>query len=134
MGNFLFAALGLRLHPFEVEGALHFTFTFDAKPEFLYVVDPMDWEAIPYTATRLQGHGIVMRQSAAQMPLMRHSLRQELHSITEDDITECLKRLDIELTPPNNKTSDMFLALAKHFCGAEYAQVEADMYEKSYAA
>ena len=93
MGKFLFAALGLRLHPFEVEGALHFTFHFvNAEFEFLYVVDPMDWEAIPYTATRLQGHGIVMAQSAAQMPLMRRSLRQELHSITEDDITECLKR------------------------------------------
>ena len=137
MGSSLFAAIGLKLHMFEVEGVQHFTFTPDYREfEIVYVTNAMDWETIPFTATRLQGHGIVMAQSAAPMPLIRYSLLQTEHPLTEDDIINCLESLKIRLTPPNNKISDMLLALAKHFCGADNgdAQVEADMYAKALTA
>ena len=144
MGNHVFAAMGLILRGFDLAGRTYYKFNVgaDAAFEFLYVVDPLDWEVIPYAATRLQGQGIVMEVVEAPMPLMRHTLRQELHTMTEDDIAKCVEiAVGAEHVPPednNMRSSDMFIALAKHFCGGDSgdAQViaEADLYEKAYTA
>ena len=76
MCNFTYAAIGLRLHTFMVEGTLHYQLKLGHDFTCLYVIDPTDWQAIPYIAARLPGHGIVMVQSAAPMPLLRYSLSQ----------------------------------------------------------
>ena len=61
MGNEIFAAIGLRLHPFDFDGAAHFKLHASHKTcEFLYITDVLDREAIPFAAVRLPGHGIVM--------------------------------------------------------------------------
>ena len=46
MCNFTYAAIGLRLHTFMVEGTLHYQLTPGHEFTFLYVIDPMDWQAI----------------------------------------------------------------------------------------
>ena len=136
-GNYTFAALGMRLEELKLDDRTYFRFTAaNARVEFLYVLDPKNWEAIPYTATRLQFHGIAMRQCAPAMPLMRYSLGQKQHGLSEDDILNCVKQCEIELTSPHDQISDMFSALAKHFCGdaVDVAQADAQLYTTIYAA
>jgi len=126
-GNYTFAALGMRLEELKLDDRTYFRFTAaNARVEFLYVLDPKNWEAIPYTATRLQFHGIAMRQCAPAMPLMRYSLGQKQHGLSEDDILNCVKQCEIELTSPHDQISDMFSALAKHFCGDAVDVAQAD--------
>ena len=120
MGNKTFAAIFLKLYQFDDNGLPHFKFHASCKVcEFAYLTDPRDWEAIPYTAIRLQGHGIVMQQHAdGPMPLMRHCLRQARNPLTVDDIAKYMELLGLQLVPPHNKIGDMYLALAKHFLSA----------------
>jgi hypothetical protein len=133
MGNFSFAAMGLRLQAIDVGGILHFCFPRSGAFEFLFVTEPMDWETIPYAACRLPKHGIVMQQSAAAMPLMQHSLREQSNSLTVDDIEKCVKHLKIETTPPSNTLPDMFSALATKFCGddVEAVRKEVNLFERA---
>ena len=103
MANFSYAALALRLLECTIEGIRHFKFIREPLA-FLYIVDATEWDVIPYEATRLPGHGIVMAQSEDPIPLMRHTLRQPKHSLHEDDFQSCLeavrgKRMGLATTP-----------------------------------
>ncbi len=80
MGNEIFAVIGLRLSSFVFEKISYFNF--DASHttfEFLYVTGALAWEAIPFVAVWLPGHGIVMRVSGGPMPLSSgtHSRRHQ---------------------------------------------------------
>ena len=131
----VYAALGMRLTQFEVGGIQHFKFT-RVQLEFLYVTVPTDWEVIPYEATRLPSVGIVMAQSMAPVPLMRHALSQKLTSLTEADFERCAKSMNVETRPPDHSVTETLAALAKHFCGTDdqAAKLEADLYLKCYMA
>jgi len=135
MGNHVFAAMGLRLHQFVVDGTAAFKFDATHKEcELLYVTDPSDWEAVPFIAARLPGHGVVMQQCADALPLMRHALRQEEHTLTEVDIEECTKILELER---KDTVAGNFLAIAKHFCGTDDGDspavlAEVGLYERAY--
>ncbi len=126
MANFSYAALALRLLECTIEGVRHFKFIREPLA-FLYIVDATEWDVIPYEATRLPGHGIVMAQSEDPIPLMRHTLRQPKHSLHEDDFQSCLEavRVELPLPPCSNDVSEILLGLAKHFCGTDNDNDEA---------
>ena len=141
MGNYTYAAIGLGLREFEINGAAHFTFHAKENLEFLYIVDPTNWHVIPYVATRLAAEGIVMKQSEEPVPLIQHTLRQPQHSLNAQEIQDIVKLLEIETEESAadqvnlSDCSNQFLALAKHFCGAANAEevhTEVSKYEKSY--
>ena len=138
MGSHEFAAIGVKLHRFEVDNVPHFEFHSSCKQcEFLYVTDPLDWEVIPFVAMRLPRHGIVLQKCANAVPLMQHALRQELHELTEDDIANCIKLLELDAVPPN--IEDKFLSLAKHFCGSadgdsDAVKAEVALYHEAYTS
>ena len=122
MGNRKFAALLLQLVAFEKDGLPHFKFHISHKVcEFAYFTNPLDWEALPYTAIRLAGHGIVMQQHAdGPMPLMRHCLRQRQNGgMTIHDKIKFLQLVNIQVAPPHHKIADIHLTLAKYFLDAE---------------
>ena len=96
MGNHVFAAIGLRLHECVVDGTAIFKFSTSHKEcEFVYVTDPSDWVAIPWIATRFADHGIVMQQCGDALPLVRHTLRQAEHTLTDVDIQQCTEILKL---------------------------------------
>ena len=106
----------LRVHQFAVGDIAHFKFHCSHKEcEFVFLTDPADWEAIPYIATRLPHHGIVMRQTGQALPLIRHALCQQENALTEDDINKCAKILKLA---QSDTLKGNFAAIAKHFCGA----------------
>jgi hypothetical protein len=122
MGNRKFAALLLQLVVFEVNGLRYFKFHISHKVcEFAYFTNPLDWEALPYTAIRLADHGIVMQQHAdGPMPLMRHCLRQRQNGgMTIHDKRKFLQLVNIQVARGNHKIADIHLALAKHFLGED---------------
>ena len=148
MGHHTFAAIGLGLRQSEFEGTSYFTFHADTDFEFLYVTNPTVWEAIPYVANRLPNCGIVMSQSGKALPLIRHNLRKQQHSMTQVEIAELVQFLGIEVVQTAKKSkkspcSDMFLGLAKHFCSADpgfwcdlaktmMVQAEVTLYENAF--
>ena len=69
MGNHTFTAIGFELQDFSTGGTRHFTFHANGSLEFLYIVDPDNWQVIPYVATRLAQEGIVMRESSSPLQL-----------------------------------------------------------------
>ena len=122
MGNRKFAALLLQLVVFEVNGLRYFKFHISHKVcEFAYFTNPLDWEALPYTAIRLADHGIVMQQHAdGPMPLMRHCLRQRQNGgMTIHDKRKFLQLVNIQVARGNHKMAEIHLALAKHFLGED---------------
>ena len=140
MSNYCYAALGVKLRSLDIaEGRI---FSFNDEPlEFLYMIDPVDWIVIPFEATRLPKHGIVMQQSADPMPLMRHTLRQPRpqHSLTDEEIAKFVKHLNLTLEAPSPASTasrpivQMFTALAKHFNPEDY-KVELDLYLEAWGA
>ena len=137
MGNHVFAAIGLRLHECVVDGSGIFKFSTSHKEcEFVYVTDPSDWVAIPWIATRFADHGIVMQQCGDALPLMRHTLRQAEHTLTDVDIQQCTEILELER---KDTIKGNFLELAKHFCGTDDGHSpavleEVELYEKAINA
>ena len=60
-GNRLWAGLGMRLGPIDVQGQRYWRWQ-GRRMEFLHVYCPTHWRALPFTTTRLQGHGLVLQQ------------------------------------------------------------------------
>ena len=137
MGNHVFAAIGLRLHECVVDGTAIFKFSTSHKEcEFVYFTDPSDWVAIPWIATRFADHGIVMQQCGDALPLMRHTLRQAEHTLTDVDIQQCTEIIKLA---PKDTIKGNFLELAKHFCGTDDGHSpavleEVELYEKAINA
>jgi len=71
MGNHTFKAIGLELQDFSTGDTRHFTFHANGSLvlKFLYIVDPDNWQVMPYVATRLAQEGIVMRESSSPLQL-----------------------------------------------------------------
>ena len=140
MGNHTYAGIGFELHVFIKGGTRHFTFHANGNLDFLYIVDPDNWHVIPYVATRLEQDGIVMRECDSPLPLIQHTLRQNLHTLSPTEITELVDLIGLKIGESaadevkKSDCSDNFLALAKHFHqgeSQEKVQEEVSLYEKA---
>lgn len=115
MGNHTYAGIGFELQDFIKGGTRHFTFHANGSLEFLYIVDPDNWHVIPYVATRLEQDGIVMRECDSPLPLIQHTLRQNLHTLSPTEITELVDLIGLKIgesAADEVKKSDCALALA----------------------
>ena len=140
MGSHKYAAMAMRLFSFHDAGCRHFTFHHAMRRyEFIFVTDPLDWDIVPFQAVRLPGRGIVMQQDGDPLTLIRHTLRQPEHDLSEDDLTAICKCLALEPAVPADSDLDIKLqAIAKHFCGtddinSEDVQRELALYDHAFA-
>ena len=140
MGSHKYAAMAMRLFSFNDAGCRHFTFHHATRRyEFIFVTDPLDWDIVPFQAVRLPGRGIVMQQDGDPLTLIRHTLRQPEHDLSEDDLTAICKCLALEPAVPADSDLDIKLqAIAKHFCGtddinSEDVQSELALYDHAFA-
>ena len=124
MGNYTYAGLGVQLSSFSDEGRQHFTFDYAHRRfEFIYVTDPLDWEIVPFQAVRLQGRGVVMQQNGDHLPLIRDTLCQKNHDLSEVDLVTICKCLHVQPAIPAGSDPDTTLeAIAKHFCATDDGQ------------
>ena len=83
LGNYTWAALGLRVQPINVGGE-HYGFTFSCNPdetylEWIHVQDPKDWVSIPWEASRTQGPNgvLVLHQTGGPESFLKACLRSK---------------------------------------------------------
>ena len=121
MGNYAYAAMGVQLSSFDDGGRQHFTFDYiHRRFEFIYVTDPLDWEIVPFQATRLPGRGVVMQQDGEHLPLIRDTLCQKDHDLSEVDLVTICKCLHVQPAIPAGSDPETSLAaIAKHFCATD---------------
>ena len=96
MGNAAWAGLGWPVMQLDEEGELRtYAFQQGGCMEWFHVTDPSDYHAIP-TVGQLRDRGIIFKQTAQAVPLMRHCFASG-HSVTlsHEDIVRCARHLQI---------------------------------------
>ena len=139
MGNYAYAAMGVQLSSFDDGGRHHFTFDYTHRRfEFIYVTDPLDWEIVPFQAVRLPSRGVVMQQDGDHLPLIRDTLCQKDHDLSEVDLVKICKCLHVQPAIPAGSDSETSLgAIAKHFCAtddvkSDAVQNELQLYRRAF--
>ena len=82
--------------------------TFAYHPEdpvdWLHVTDPSDWKVVPTSAFVLADTGVVMRQIAEPVVLMRHALTTYANEMNFQDLLQCA-RFENDVDVPEGATS-----------------------------
>ncbi len=99
LGNALWGALGWPLDAFDVAGGRVFEFR-RAPVEWIHVIDPREWEVVPFAAVRHMDRGkILMEQRGEETPLMQHCLLQKGNNLHCDDLARCAALLGAAAPP-----------------------------------
>ena len=115
MGNATWAVLGWPMKKVATndDGWDSYVFQPGAAVEWLHVTGPMDWAVIPLVGERC-AMGIVLKQIADRVPLMRYSLLHHSRTLSHKDLSECAAHLALDVgTGPSRL--DLLKALASHF-------------------
>ena len=124
MGNRTWAALGVPLQEMEINGVAHYTFNLRAGVKWQHIIDPEQWNVIPFIAWRDEVHGVLMKAAGTPQSLPKHCLLSKgLNLLTAEDLQRLVKHLNLpqpdsgdpaETDPP--QLTSMISALAQYFC------------------
>ncbi len=86
LGNRVWAALGLPLQDFDVDGELHYAFV-RTPVVWFHIHAPGQWEVVPFVAVRCEGRGVVMKATGPPQPLVKYVLTtKNTHMLNADDL------------------------------------------------
>ena len=108
----------------EINGVAHYTFNLRAGVKWQHIIDPEQWNVIPFIAWRDEVHGVLMKAAGTPQSLPKHCLLSKgLNLLTAEDLQRLVKHLNLpqpdsgdpaETDPP--QLTSMISALALYFC------------------
>ena len=122
MGNRVWAALGLPLQEFDIDGVVHYTFEARARVVWYHVIAPEQWDVVPFVASRHEVQGVVMKVTGTPEPLPKHCLQNKnTNSLTDHDLHRLLVHLQLSQaeSPEENdaaRLASIIATLAEHYC------------------
>ena len=141
MGNRTWAALGVPLQEMEINGVAHYTFNLRAGVKWQHILDPEQWNVLPFIAWRDEVHGVLMKAAGTPQSLPKHCLLSKgVNLLTAEDLQRLVKHLNLpqpdsgdpaETDPP--QLTSMISALAQYFC-LEVADCLANFQEREETA
>ena len=84
--------------------AATFAYHHEDPVDWLHVTDPSEWKVVPTSAFVLADTGVVMRQIAEPVFLMRHALTTYANELNFHDLLQCA-RFDNDVDVPEGTTS-----------------------------
>ena len=118
----------------------HYTFNLRAGVKWQHILDPEQWNVLPFIAWRDEVHGVLMKAAGTPQSLPKHCLLSKgLNLLTEEDLQRLVKHLNLqpdsgdpaETDPP--QLTSMISALAQYFC-LEVADCLANFQEREETA
>ena len=80
----------------EINGVAHYTFDLSAGVKWHHIVDPEQWDVLPFIAWRDEVHGVLMKAAGTPQSLPKHCLQNKnSNMLTAEDLQRLVEHLDL---------------------------------------
>ena len=94
--------------------AATFAYHHEDPVDWLHVTDPSEWKVVPTSAFVLADTGVVMRQIAEPVFLMRHALTTYANELNLQDLLQCARfENDVDVPEETTSTKDVCTIIGK---------------------